>query len=162
MPIGSTTAAVFVRRRLERDRQGDGVVVKNFRGAFSGHKTPRTLLTRLGRLSISCPIVPHVERFQPWRTAVIRRKGWPLPEMRTQPGERQLARLRIKRDRQALQRSRRHIVGPLVWSLRLIERQCPFPLPIHDRWIVRLGLLELDPPSYQAIPAEAACTPPNP
>ena len=106
-------------------------------------EAPWPLLTRLSRLGALCAILSHVERFQPWCSTVVWCEGRTLPKMRSQPGERELPSLRIERDRRTLQWSRRYIVRPLMRCFRLIESQGPLPLPIHDRGIMRLCLLDL-------------------
>ncbi len=131
------------RRRLESDRQRDRVDREELPRSILRTEAPGPLLARLRLFCASGPVFANPEGLQPGRPAVIRRERRPLPEVRTQPGKRQLAGLRIESDRRTLVRRRRHIVRPLVRRFRFVEGLRAVPLPVHDRRIVGLGLLHL-------------------
>ena len=133
----------FRRRRLEGNRQRNGMNRVELARRIFRTQTPRPLLARLGLLRASRSIFAYTERFQPRCSTMIRREGRPLPKMWTQPGEREFPGLRIERNCRTLQRGRRLVVRPLVWRLRLVERLRAVPLPIHHRRVMRLGLLHL-------------------
>ena len=95
------------RRRIccgwfQRDGQRDGVSREEFPRSILRTQTPWTLFTGFRWLSALGTILSHMERLQPRSPTMVRGKGRTLSEVRTQPGKRQLAGLRIKCDRRPL------------------------------------------------------------
>ena len=92
------------RCRLQGHRQGDRMDRKELPRSILRAQAPRTLRTGLRWFSVPCPVLANTERLQPGSPTMVRGKRRTLSEVRTQPRERQLAGLRIKRDRRPLQR----------------------------------------------------------
>src|SRR6185295_18873808 len=100
----------FCGCRLQGNRQRNGMDREELARRIFRTEAPGPLLARLGLLRAPGAVLSYTERFQPWRAAMIRGKGRPLPEMRAEPRKREFACSRIKCNGRTFQRSRRLIV----------------------------------------------------
>src|SRR5205085_6788776 len=101
--VGIDDRRRFRCSRLQDNRQGDCVNREELTGGMLRTEAPRALLAGLGLLGALGPIVPHMEWIKPGRAAMIGREWRTLAQVRTQPGNRQLAGVRIEGDWRPLQ-----------------------------------------------------------
>ncbi|TKS57927.1 MAG: hypothetical protein EWM72_03351 [Nitrospira sp.] len=128
---------LFPLRLRQGNRHADEVDVVMFSIGIVGAETPSALLAGLGRLGGPFTVFVLVNRFQPGRTVMVRRKRYPLAEVRFEERPGHLGRRRVKEDCRSgavIPLGRPCVLWILCGAFPLTDRHVAVPLPVpHGR-----------------------------